>query len=100
MNLVTSTRKSDAANYGFDELMDHESRYERMEEFTDVCRALWDSADPDAMLWDHATGRVGDPEKIRHAAFALQRTWPIMSLAPTWRSRGKCNTDMRSMRRW
>lgn len=64
MNLVTSTRKSDAANFGFDELMEHNSRYERMEEFVDVCRKLWDSAEPDAMLWDAATGRVTDPAKI------------------------------------
>jgi FMN-dependent oxidoreductase (nitrilotriacetate monooxygenase family) len=64
MNLVTSTRKSDAANFGFDELMEHNSRYERMEEFTDVCRALWDSAEPDAMLWDYETGRVGNPDKV------------------------------------
>jgi FMN-dependent oxidoreductase (nitrilotriacetate monooxygenase family) len=64
MNLVTSTRKSDAANFGFDELMEHNSRYERMEEFTDVCRKLWDSAAPDAMIWDHATGRVSDPSKV------------------------------------
>jgi alkanesulfonate monooxygenase SsuD/methylene tetrahydromethanopterin reductase-like flavin-dependent oxidoreductase (luciferase family) len=35
-----------------------------MEEFTTVCRMLWDSAEPDAMLWDRATGRVGDPAKI------------------------------------
>jgi FMN-dependent oxidoreductase (nitrilotriacetate monooxygenase family) len=65
MNLVTSTRRSDAANFGFDELMEHGSRYERMEEFVDVCRALWDSVAPDAMIWDRATGRVGDPAKIR-----------------------------------
>jgi FMN-dependent oxidoreductase (nitrilotriacetate monooxygenase family) len=64
MNLVTSTRKSDAANFGFDELMEHNTRYERMEEFTDVCRLLWDSAEPDAMLWDAATGRVSDPAKV------------------------------------
>ena len=64
MNLVTSTRKSDAANFGFDELMEHGSRYERMEEFVDVCRKLWDATEPDAMLWDHATGRVGDPAKV------------------------------------
>jgi FMN-dependent oxidoreductase (nitrilotriacetate monooxygenase family) len=64
MNLVTSTRRSDAANFGFDELMEHGARYDRMEEFTDVCRALWDSAEPDAMLWDRATGQVGDPAKI------------------------------------
>jgi FMN-dependent oxidoreductase (nitrilotriacetate monooxygenase family) len=64
MNLVTSTRRSDAANFGFDELMEHEARYERMEEFVDVCRKLWDSAEPDAMLWDAESGRVTDPAKI------------------------------------
>lgn len=64
MNLITSTRRADAANFGFDELMEHNARYERMEEFVDVCRALWDSVEPDAMLWDRVTGRVGDPAKI------------------------------------
>jgi len=65
MNLVTSTRRSDAANFGFDELMEHGARYDRMEEFVDVCRKLWDSVERDAMLWDHATGRVSDPHKVR-----------------------------------
>jgi FMN-dependent oxidoreductase (nitrilotriacetate monooxygenase family) len=64
MNLVTSTRKSDAANFGFDELMEHGSRYDRMEEFVDVCRKLWDATAADAMIWDHASGRVGDPAKV------------------------------------
>lgn len=64
MNLVTSTRRSDAANFGFDELMEHGARYERMEEFVEVCRQLWDATAPDAMLWDRATGRVADPAKI------------------------------------
>lgn len=64
MNMVTSTRRSDYANFGMDDLMDHGARYDRMEEFTTVCRMLWDSAEPDAMIWDHATGRVGDPAKI------------------------------------
>jgi FMN-dependent oxidoreductase (nitrilotriacetate monooxygenase family) len=64
MNLVTSTRRSDAANFGFDELMEHGARYDRMEEFTDVCRKLWDATEADAMVWDHATGRVGDPAKV------------------------------------
>jgi FMN-dependent oxidoreductase (nitrilotriacetate monooxygenase family) len=66
MNLVTSTRKSDAANFGFNELMEHNTRYERMEEFTDVCRALWDSTEPDAMRWDRETGRVTDPGKVHN----------------------------------
>jgi len=64
MNLVTSTRRSDAANFGFDELMEHGARYDRMEEFTDVCRKLWDATEADAMLWDQATGRVGNPGKV------------------------------------
>jgi alkanesulfonate monooxygenase SsuD/methylene tetrahydromethanopterin reductase-like flavin-dependent oxidoreductase (luciferase family) len=46
------------------DLMDHGQRYDRMEEFVDVCRKLWDSVEPDAMLWDRATGRVGDPGKV------------------------------------
>ena len=65
MNLVTSTRPADARNFGFDQLMEHAARYDRMEEFTDVCRKLWDSTAQDAMLWDRATGRVGDPAKVR-----------------------------------
>ncbi|HET6233683.1 MAG TPA: NtaA/DmoA family FMN-dependent monooxygenase [Acetobacteraceae bacterium] len=63
-NVITSTRRSDFANYGYDELPDHDERYARMEEFIDVCRTLWDSIEPDAMLWDHASGRVGDPAKV------------------------------------
>ncbi len=64
MNLVTSTRRSDAANFGFDELMEHNSRYERMEEFVAVCHKLWDATEADAMIWDRATGRVADPAKV------------------------------------
>ncbi|MEP9380484.1 NtaA/DmoA family FMN-dependent monooxygenase [Aquabacter sp. CN5-332] len=64
-NVVTSQRRSDYANYGYDELVDHNSRYDRLEEFVDVCRALWDSLDPDAFVWDRATGHVADPAKVR-----------------------------------
>jgi FMN-dependent oxidoreductase (nitrilotriacetate monooxygenase family) len=64
MNLVASTRQSDAENFGFEGLMDHASRYERMEEFVDVCNQLWASVEADAMVWDRATGRVGVPSKI------------------------------------
>lgn len=63
-NVITSTRRSDFDNYGFDDIMAHDARYDRMEEFIDVCRALWDSVEPDAMIWDHETGVVGDPAKV------------------------------------
>jgi FMN-dependent oxidoreductase (nitrilotriacetate monooxygenase family) len=64
-NVITSQRRADYANYGYDELVDHNSRYDRLEEFIDVCRALWDSVDPDAFVWDRAAGRVADPRKVR-----------------------------------
>ncbi|GGC86929.1 methylene-tetrahydromethanopterin reductase [Chelatococcus reniformis] len=64
-NVITSTRRADAANYGFDELMDHDLRYERMEEFIAVCKALWDSVAPDAFVWDRETGIVADTAKVR-----------------------------------
>jgi len=65
-NVITSTRRADAANYGFDELMEHSARYDRMEEFIDVCKALWASVDPDAFVWDRETGiAVDDPAKVR-----------------------------------
>ncbi len=63
-NVVASTRRADAANYGFDELMEHDSRYDRMEEFVDVCKALWASVEPDAILRDRETGVFADPSKV------------------------------------
>ena len=64
-NVVTSTRRADAANYGFDELMDHAERYDRMEEFVDVCKALWASVAPDAFVWNRETGLVADHDKVK-----------------------------------
>jgi len=64
-NVITSQRSADYANYGYDELIDHETRYERLEEFIDVCRRLWSSVDEDAFLWNTETGQVADPAKIR-----------------------------------
>jgi FMN-dependent oxidoreductase (nitrilotriacetate monooxygenase family) len=65
-NVIASSRGADAANYGFDELMEHGLRYDRMEEFIDVCRALWSSVEPDAFTWDRNTGVVvADPSKVR-----------------------------------
>src|SRR5690349_4100162 len=64
-NVITSQRKADAQNYGFDELMEHGQRYDRMDEFMDVCQALWRSVEPDAFEWDRTTGRVANPDKVR-----------------------------------
>jgi FMN-dependent oxidoreductase (nitrilotriacetate monooxygenase family) len=64
-NVITSQRRADYANYGYDELVDHNERYDRLEEFIDVCRALWKSVDADAFVWDRKAGMVADPRKVR-----------------------------------
>lgn len=82
-NVITSQRRSDYANYGYDELVDHDERYARLEEFVDVCRALWDSVDEGAFVWDRATGRVADPSKvraIRHAGRFFKVKGPLSSI--------------------
>src|ERR1700761_2939433 len=63
-NVITSQRRADFENYGFDELVEHGQRYDRMEEFVDVCKKLWASVDPDPFLWDATTGIVADPAKV------------------------------------
>ncbi len=55
-NAVTSAYKNEAANYGFDVMMDHDERYERAQEFLQVACALWDSVEPDALIADRDGG--------------------------------------------
>jgi FMN-dependent oxidoreductase (nitrilotriacetate monooxygenase family) len=64
-NVITSQRRADFANYGYDELVDHNDRYDRLEEFIEVCHRLWDSVAPDAFIWDRKTGVVADPAKVK-----------------------------------
>lgn len=63
-NAVTSTGENEAHNFNFRTLDDHETRYERAEEFIEVVRGLWDSWEDDAFLLDKATGRYFDPDKL------------------------------------
>jgi hypothetical protein len=55
--------EDEAGNYGFDRHPDHANRYERAEEFFDVCAGLWDSFEDGAFIRDKASGRYLDPSK-------------------------------------
>ena len=66
LNLITSARRSDAANYGFDELIAHAERYEIADEFIDVCHGLWSSVERDAVVLDPESGRFADPAKVHY----------------------------------
>jgi FMN-dependent oxidoreductase (nitrilotriacetate monooxygenase family) len=63
-NAVTSAYKNEAANYGFDVMMDHDERYVRAQEFLEVACKLWDSIEPDALVLDREKGIYADPEKV------------------------------------
>ena len=63
-NAVTSAYKNEAANYGFDVMMDHDERYVRAREFLDVSCKLWNSVEPDALVLDRDRGVYADPKKV------------------------------------
>ncbi len=63
-NVVTSSNKSEAYNFGREAHYAHGERYGRAEEFVEVVRGLWDSFDDDAFVRDRAQGRYFVPEKL------------------------------------
>jgi FMN-dependent oxidoreductase (nitrilotriacetate monooxygenase family) len=63
-NIVSSYSKSEWEAYGV-ETSARAARYERLEEYMDVCYQLWDSWQPGAVLADKASGVYADPAKVR-----------------------------------
>jgi len=63
-NVVTSTTRNEARNFGRDVHFGHAERYERAGEFVDVAKGLWDSWDDDAFVVDKTGGRFFDPAKV------------------------------------
>lgn len=62
-NVVTSVNHNESANYG-EELLAHDVRYERAEEFLEVCLKLWNSWEADAVVMDRERGVFADPAKV------------------------------------
>jgi FMN-dependent oxidoreductase (nitrilotriacetate monooxygenase family) len=63
-NVVTSSNRSEALNYGLDAHPAHEFRYERAMEFSDVVKGLLDSWDDDAFPRDRANALYFHPAKL------------------------------------
>ncbi len=63
-NIVTGSYPGDSKNFGRDEHVDRLERYERSEEFVEVCKGLWDSWAADAFIEDQESGRYLDPERV------------------------------------
>ena len=63
-NIVCSISSAEAKNFGMDELPPHDLRYDRADEFMEVCHKLWNSWEPGALLMDMERKIFADPEKI------------------------------------
>ena len=63
-NVVTSLNEAEGQNFGYDEMLDHEQRYDRAEEFLEVAYQLWGSWEQGALILDRETGVFGDPERV------------------------------------
>ena len=63
-NVVTSYSQNEFKAMGLKEMVPHEERYERADEFIEVCNQLWDSWENDAIIADAETGIYADPTKV------------------------------------
>jgi FMN-dependent oxidoreductase (nitrilotriacetate monooxygenase family) len=63
-NIITTANDDAAYNFGQKSHMEKTLRYERAKEFIDICTALWDGWDADALVADRARGVFADPGKI------------------------------------
>ncbi|MDR2857705.1 MAG: NtaA/DmoA family FMN-dependent monooxygenase [Novosphingobium sp.] len=63
-NIVTGHLRGEHRAYGLAELP-HDERYDRAEEYMEVCHALWNSVEDGAILADKAGGVFADPGKVK-----------------------------------
>jgi FMN-dependent oxidoreductase (nitrilotriacetate monooxygenase family) len=64
-NIVTSTRRHEARNFGLDDMPAHAERYAWAEEYTEVVYALWEhSWEEGSVLRDKQSGRYTDVDKV------------------------------------
>jgi alkanesulfonate monooxygenase len=63
-NMVTSGMPGEAPNFGLDAGYEHDNRYERADEFVQVCLGLWDSWEDDAFPRDKESGIFSKLDKL------------------------------------
>ncbi|MGK9147733.1 NtaA/DmoA family FMN-dependent monooxygenase [Plantibacter flavus] len=102
-NVVTSYLPNAAANFGLDKMLEHDSRYDRADEFLDVAYKLWEGSwADDAYVGDKASGlfaradrvrtidHVGDAYRVKgpHLSHPSPQRTPVLFQAG-WSPRGK-----------
>jgi FMN-dependent oxidoreductase (nitrilotriacetate monooxygenase family) len=63
-NVVTSLNDSEAANLGREAHPEHDTRYDRADEFLEAVLGHWDTWEDDAIVLDRAKGIFADPAKV------------------------------------
>src|SRR5438876_467548 len=63
-NVVTSLNDGEAQNMGCEQVIEHDLRYDRADEFMEVVLGHWDSWEDDAIVQDKAAGLFAKPEKV------------------------------------
>ena len=64
-NVVTSLNDGEAQNMGRDEVIEHDLRYDRADEFMEVVFGHWNAWEDDAIVQDKQTGLFAEPSKVR-----------------------------------
>lgn len=81
-NMVTSSEKNAALNFGLDKLLPPTVRYDIADEYVDLAKQLWDSWEEGAVVEDQKTGFYADHKKVHTVNFEGKH----------FRSRGPLNT--------
>ena len=72
-NIVTSYLADANANFGLGEIIPHDQRYDRADEYMEVCYQLWEhSWEEDAMVRDRQHDMLIDPSKVHEINFKGQ----------------------------
>ena len=64
-NIVTTSYPDNSLNFSRTEHVAKDERYERANEFVEICKGLWDSWADDAFVQNKATGQFLDPTRVR-----------------------------------
>lgn len=71
-NIVTSLNDGEAMNMGRGEVIEHDLRYDRADEFMEIVLGHWNAWEDDAILNDKANNRFADPKKIHRLDYQGQ----------------------------
>lgn len=63
-NVVTSVNDNEARNMGREGVIDHDTRYDRADEFMEAVLGHWDSWEDDAIVVDKANNLYAHPDKV------------------------------------